>query len=162
MGAESTTSYRPRTPSRLSNCGEMVAESVLEQLEEELMLEDARSTLTESRMQSPTTGRTLLVGMKLNATCREMLAWTIVDLAKPGDHIVAFHVSSFPLQSGMASTPQLATFSANFSDTRSPHSVQDWTRPHRSLRASFRAPRNRTICGNIFRIRNMDLGDAFY
>lgn len=88
----------PRTPSRLSNCGEMVAESVLEQLEEELMLEEELD-LQQSRMQSPG-GRTLLVGMKLNVTCREMLAWTIVDLARPGDRIVAFHVSAFPLHSG--------------------------------------------------------------
>ncbi|KAG0613170.1 hypothetical protein M758_6G082100 [Ceratodon purpureus] len=98
MGAETYYSARSRTqrtPSRLSNCGEMVAESVLQQLEEELMLEEMAE---ESRMQSPG-GRKLLVGMKLNATCREMLAWTIVELAKPGDHIVAFHVSPFPLHS---------------------------------------------------------------
>lgn len=98
MGAETFQYGRPRTPSRLSNCGEMVAESVLQQLEKELMLEEMAA---ESQPQSPG-GRKLLVGMKLNATCREMLAWTIVEVARPGDHIVAFHVSSFPLHSGMA------------------------------------------------------------
>lgn len=101
MGAEATLLHPPRqsrTPSRLSNCGEMVSESVLEQLEMELRLE-SDAVLSESRIPSPG-GRKLLVGMKLNATCREMLAWTILDLAKPGDHIIAFHVAAFPIHSG--------------------------------------------------------------
>lgn len=100
MGAEATLWHpprQPRTPSRLSNCGEMVSESVLEQLEMELRLE-SDAFLSESRIPSPG-GCKLLVGMKLNATCREMLAWTILDLAKPGDHIIAFHVSAFPIHS---------------------------------------------------------------
>ncbi|KAG0617363.1 hypothetical protein M758_5G184600 [Ceratodon purpureus] len=38
-------------------------------------------------------GRRLLVGMKLNTSCREMLTWTIAKLAQPGDHILALHVA---------------------------------------------------------------------
>ncbi|XP_024365811.1 protein kinase STUNTED isoform X2 [Physcomitrium patens] len=45
-------------------------------------------------------GRRLLVGLKLNTSCRKMLTWTIAKLAQPGDHILALHVSSLPLFKG--------------------------------------------------------------
>lgn len=48
-------------------------------------------------------GRRLLVGMKLNTSCREMLTWTIAKLAQPGDHILALHVSEMPLREGKRS-----------------------------------------------------------
>ncbi|XP_024399516.1 protein kinase STUNTED isoform X2 [Physcomitrium patens] len=57
------------------------------------------ANLSALRTQSSegASGRRLLVGMKLNTSCREMLTWTIAKLAQPGDHILALHVSSFPL-----------------------------------------------------------------
>lgn len=66
------------------------------QMEDEL----AEMAIQESRLQSPS-GRKLLVAVKLNGYCQEMLAWTITELAKPGDHILAFHVSSCTIYSGM-------------------------------------------------------------
>jgi hypothetical protein len=42
----------------------------------------------------------LLVAMKLNTSCREMLTWTIAKLAQPGDHILALHVSQTALREG--------------------------------------------------------------
>ena len=94
MGAVDRTLFlptRPRAPSRISNCGEMVAESVLQQtLEEELVLEDVAA---EGRLQSPG-GRKLIVAMKLTTYCQELLEWTLTDLAMPGDHIQALHIAS--------------------------------------------------------------------
>lgn len=88
----------PPAPGRISFCGEMVAESLLQQMEEELLL--AEMAMQESRLQSPG-GRKLLVAMKLNGYCQEILAWTITELARPGDQILAFHVSSCAMHSGM-------------------------------------------------------------
>lgn len=92
-------------PSRILNCGEMVAESVLQQLEAELLLQhlEEEEMTVQSEFPSPNR-RKLLVGMKCNVSCQELLAWTVVELAKPGDHILAFHVSSFPMDSGRAPT----------------------------------------------------------
>lgn len=61
------------------------------------------ANLSALRTQSSegASGRRLLVGMKLNTSCREMLTWTIAKLAQPGDHILALHVSSFPLLEGI-------------------------------------------------------------
>jgi hypothetical protein len=48
-------------------------------------------------------GRKLVVGMRLTASSREMLTWTIAKIARPGDHILALHVSTSPI-SGSSTT----------------------------------------------------------
>ncbi|KAG0586644.1 hypothetical protein KC19_2G106000 [Ceratodon purpureus] len=102
MGAETFHSARTPAPSRISNSGEMVDESVLQQtLEEEQVLEDV---VAEGRLQSPG-GRKLLVAMKLNAPyCQEILERTLTELAMPGDRILAFHVASCPGSHSVASS----------------------------------------------------------
>ncbi|XP_024368233.1 protein kinase STUNTED isoform X1 [Physcomitrium patens] len=60
-------------------------------------------------------GRKIIVGMKLAASCREVLTWTIAKVAHPGDLVIALHVALFPAQSGSrgeevcANQQQLAT-----------------------------------------------------
>jgi hypothetical protein len=108
MGAETHhyTHNRPYTPSRISNCGGMVAEEVVRQMEEELRQQAA---LRCSWLQAPGSGRKLLVGMKLTTnSCREMLNWTIDKVAQPGDQILALHVPSSPLPSGYNNSVLLA------------------------------------------------------
>lgn len=36
--------------------------------------------------------RTVVVGVKLNQQSRELLTWSLVKLAEPGDQVVAVHV----------------------------------------------------------------------
>lgn len=108
MGADTYhyTHNRPYTPSRISNCGGMVAEEVVRQMEEELRQQAA---LRCSWLQAPGSGRKLLVGMKLTTnSCREMLNWTIDKVAQPGDQILALHVPSSPLPSGYNNSVLLA------------------------------------------------------
>ncbi|CAM6008500.1 unnamed protein product [Sphagnum balticum] len=52
-------------------------------------------------------GRKLVVGMRLTASSREMLTWTIAKIARPGDHILALHVSTSPI-SGLSIEEQEA------------------------------------------------------
>lgn len=37
-------------------------------------------------------GRTVLVGVKLDSHSRELLTWALVKVAQPGDLVVALHV----------------------------------------------------------------------
>ena len=37
-------------------------------------------------------GRTALVGVKLDARSRELLTWSLVKVAEPGDLVIALHV----------------------------------------------------------------------
>ena len=37
-------------------------------------------------------GRTVVVGVKLDARSRELLTWSLVKVAEPGDHVIALHV----------------------------------------------------------------------
>lgn len=37
-------------------------------------------------------GRTVLVGMKLDSHSRELLTWALVKVAQPGDLVIALHV----------------------------------------------------------------------
>ncbi|XP_042514532.1 serine/threonine-protein kinase PAK 6-like [Macadamia integrifolia] len=39
-------------------------------------------------------GRTVLVGVKLDAESRELLTWALVKIAQPGDRVIALHVLS--------------------------------------------------------------------
>ncbi|CAM6069005.1 unnamed protein product [Sphagnum tenellum] len=52
-------------------------------------------------------GRKLVVGMRLTTSSREMLTWTIAKIARPGDHILALHVSTSPI-SGLSIEEQEA------------------------------------------------------
>lgn len=57
-------------------------------------------------------GRKLVVGMRLTASSREMLTWTIAKIARPGDHILALHVSTSPISgSSTTKTPLHCYFS---------------------------------------------------
>ncbi len=57
-------------------------------------------------------GRKLVVGMRLTASSREMLTWTIAKIARPGDHILALHVSTSPISgSSTTKTPLHCHFS---------------------------------------------------
>lgn len=37
-------------------------------------------------------GRTVVVGVKLDAHSRELLTWALVKVAQPGDRVIALHV----------------------------------------------------------------------
>ena len=37
-------------------------------------------------------GRTILVGVKLDAPSRELLTWALVKVAEPGDTVIALHI----------------------------------------------------------------------
>lgn len=37
-------------------------------------------------------GRTVVVGVKLDAQSRELLTWALVKVAQPGDRVIALHV----------------------------------------------------------------------
>ena len=37
-------------------------------------------------------GRTVMVGMKMDSQSRELLTWALVKVAQTGDHVVALHV----------------------------------------------------------------------
>lgn len=39
-----------------------------------------------------TDGRTVVVGVKLDAQSRELLTWALVKVAQPGDRVIALHV----------------------------------------------------------------------
>ncbi|KAF0912369.1 hypothetical protein E2562_014023 [Oryza meyeriana var. granulata] len=52
-------------------------------------------------------GRTLLVGVRADAASRTLLTWTFINVAAPGDRIVAVHVV-------LASAPEAATTAVDF------------------------------------------------
>lgn len=37
-------------------------------------------------------GRTILVGVKVDAPSRELLTWALVKVAEPGDTVIALHI----------------------------------------------------------------------
>lgn len=37
-------------------------------------------------------GRSVVVGVKLDAKSRELLTWALVKVAQPGDRVIALHV----------------------------------------------------------------------
>ncbi|XP_022141711.1 probable receptor-like serine/threonine-protein kinase At5g57670 isoform X2 [Momordica charantia] len=45
-----------------------------------------------SEPEQPDSGRTVLVGMKLDSHSRELLTWALVKVAQPGDLVIALHV----------------------------------------------------------------------
>jgi serine/threonine protein kinase len=48
----------------------------------------------ENREQEVSGGRTVVVGVKIGPQSRELLTWTLVKVAEPGDSVIALHVLS--------------------------------------------------------------------
>lgn len=46
----------------------------------------------EHRDRNVAGGRTVVVGVKLDSQSRELLTWSLVKQAQPGDHVVALHI----------------------------------------------------------------------
>lgn len=69
---------------------------VLRQCEEH----DGDGKKTKKRKKALAGERRIVVSMKLAAAYREVLTWTIVKVAHPGDLVIALHVAPFPSQSG--------------------------------------------------------------
>ncbi|PWA47320.1 hypothetical protein CTI12_AA496410 [Artemisia annua] len=46
----------------------------------------------EYRDRNVTNGRTVVVGVKLDSLSRELLTWTLVKQAQPGDRVIALHI----------------------------------------------------------------------
>ncbi|XP_009106391.1 receptor-like cytosolic serine/threonine-protein kinase RBK2 [Brassica rapa] len=55
------------------------------------MIEKHSSVVEE---ESRLAGRTILVGVKLDAPSRELLTWALVKVAEPGDTVIALHILS--------------------------------------------------------------------
>ncbi|KAG2254955.1 hypothetical protein Bca4012_102150 [Brassica carinata] len=50
--------------------------------------------IENSREEEGRLGRTILVGVKLDAPSRELLTWALVKVAEPGDTVIALHILS--------------------------------------------------------------------
>ncbi|CAH8305268.1 unnamed protein product [Eruca vesicaria subsp. sativa] len=48
--------------------------------------------IEQSSIEEGETGRTILVGVKLDAPSRELLTWALVKVAEPGDTVIALHI----------------------------------------------------------------------
>jgi hypothetical protein len=46
----------------------------------------------QSSVEEGCGGRTILVGVKLDAPSRELLTWALVKVAEPGDTVIALHI----------------------------------------------------------------------
>lgn len=46
----------------------------------------------QSSVEERGCGRTILVGVKLDAPSRELLTWALVKVAEPGDTVIALHI----------------------------------------------------------------------
>ena len=56
------------------------------------MMKMLQSGVAEAAEQVVSGGRTVVVGVRLDAPSRELLTWALVKVARPGDVVIALHV----------------------------------------------------------------------
>ncbi|KAF5457876.1 hypothetical protein F2P56_021950 [Juglans regia] len=66
--------------------------------------------LPSSESEDADGGRTVLVGVKLDAPSRELLTWALVKVAHPGDHVIALHVLNTLTESTSSLVSLVKTF----------------------------------------------------
>ncbi|KAI7730286.1 hypothetical protein M8C21_003028, partial [Ambrosia artemisiifolia] len=74
-------------------CSESVcSESVVNGQQQQLTVMSQTELAGEYRERNEAVGRTVVVGVKLDEQSRELLTWTLVTQAQPGDRVIALHI----------------------------------------------------------------------